>query len=108
MPDTYIICACETDTVTERVLGEDSPGTELSSSIQVVSDSSVGTIRGIYLTRSRVGNTTDHYTFPNVVGDVQMIWAHGPDNSSISFGYHGAGMDPNSNATTHGSYILQL
>jgi len=49
--------------VTERKLADQSPGTELSRSVTVVSTTSAGGLRTVTMTRPFKGATKDHFTF---------------------------------------------
>mmetsp|Transcript_3494 Transcript_3494/g.10810 ORF Transcript_3494/g.10810 Transcript_3494/m.10810 type:complete len:746 (+) Transcript_3494:757-2994(+) len=57
--------------VTERKLEDQSPGTQLSKSVTVVSSSTAGGNRTVVLTRPLKGLTADHYTF-SLEGDLNL------------------------------------
>ena len=69
----------------ERSHGGNGSGTVLSSSGAVTSDVTSGGRRTVIFTRSRVGLTSNYYTFPNTAGSIPVIWANG---NSLSYGYH--------------------
>ena len=69
----------------ERSHGGNGSGTVLSSSGAVTSDVTSGGRRTVVFTRSRVGLTSNYYTFPNTAGSIPVIWANG---NSLSYGYH--------------------
>lgn len=99
MSNTYTISASNTDTVTERLLGDQKTGSVLDTTITVLSDTSNDTVRIVHIQRDRVGSTSEYYTFPTTEGEMDFIWAHDHANPSSSFAYHG------SNSDSHGSYI---
>ncbi|MEC8032568.1 MAG: T9SS type A sorting domain-containing protein [Bacteroidota bacterium] len=70
----------------ERRHGGNNQGTALSSSGAVTSDVTSGGRRTVIFTRSRVGLTSNYYTFPSAAGSISIIWANG---NSLSYGYHG-------------------
>ena len=69
----------------ERSHGGNGSGTVLSSSGAVTSDVTAGGRRTVIFTRSRVGLTSNYYTFPSTAGSIPVIWANG---NSLSYGYH--------------------
>ena len=50
-------------TVSERKLSDQSPGTQLASSLKIVSSSTANGLRTVVATRALKGMTSDHYTF---------------------------------------------
>ena len=69
----------------ERSHGGNGSGASLSSSGAVTSDVTSGGRRTVVFTRSRVGLTSNYYTFPSTAGSIPVIWANG---NSLSYGYH--------------------
>jgi len=67
----YTIIVDGHGTVTERKLGNHAPGTQLGSSVTVVSSTVVGGNRTVTLTRPLEGKTPDHYTF-SLARDVSL------------------------------------
>jgi hypothetical protein len=68
----------------ERKLGQYNGGSVLTSSI-AYSAVTAGSTRTAYIERSRIGASTNHYTFPANGGSIPLIWAKG----GSSFGNHG-------------------
>ena len=63
--------------INERRHGGNNQGTALSNSGAVTSDVTAGGRRTVVFTRSRVGLTSNYYTFPNAAGSISVIYAHG-------------------------------
>lgn len=84
MNGTYIVLVNSNGTMAERKLGQYNGGSVLTSSI-AYSAVTAGTIRTAYIERSRIGASTNHYTFPVSGGSIPLIWAKG----GTSFGNHG-------------------
>ena len=82
--EPYAIIIDGNGEVTERKLDNHGPGNALSNSITIVSSSVHGEIRTLVLRRSVNGSSTDHYTFPTVPGDINMIAAIG-DGKTLSY-----------------------
>lgn len=96
MAGTYAIIVDGSGNVQERQLGNHTAGSVLSSSVSVVSNVVSGSSRTITLTRSRMGATGSHFTFPASSTSFSIIWARGT-NASLS--YHGS---------TRGASIISL
>ena len=71
--------------VTERKLGDHSPGTELSTSVKIVSNTVVDNIRTVIVSRPVKGASKDHYSFQTIPGDLSLISAIG---NSAQLSYH--------------------
>ena len=71
--------------VTERKLGDHSPGTELSTSVKIVSNTVVDNIRTVVVSRPVKGASKDHYSFQTIPGDLPLISAIG---NSVQLSYH--------------------
>ena len=84
MNGTYILLVNSNGTMAERKLGQYNGGSVLTSSI-AYSAVTAGSIRTAYIERSRIGASTNHYTFPANGGSIPLIWAKG----GSSFGNHG-------------------
>jgi len=84
MNGTYILLVNSNGTMAERKLGQYNGGSVLTSSI-AYSAVTAGTSRTAYIERSRIGASTNHYTFPVSGGSIPLIWAKG----GTSFGNHG-------------------
>ncbi len=84
MNGTYILLVNSNGTMAERKLGQYNGGSVLTSSI-AYSAVTAGTTRTAYIERSRIGASTNHYTFPVSGGSIPLIWAKG----GTSFGNHG-------------------
>ena len=84
MNGTYILLVNSNGTMAERKLGQYSGGSVLTPSI-AYSAVTAGSIRTAYIERSRIGASTNHYTFPATGGSIPLIWAKG----GSSFGNHG-------------------
>lgn len=84
MNSTYIVLVNSNGTMAERKLGQYNGGSVLTSSI-AYSAVTAGTTRTAYIERSRIGASTNHYTFPVSGGSIPLIWAKG----GTSFGNHG-------------------
>ena len=89
MENTYAIIASATSSVTEYKLNKSTNGIILPEMIQILNDT-VGEDdddgRTIFIQRDRVGSTNDHYTFPTIPSDIEIIWAFG---ESTIYSYHG-------------------
>ena len=87
MPDTYaMIIADDTDDVVERTLGDNSGGTELTSSIFVINDTTVDDVRTVTFFRFAEASSSAYYDFSDVTsGSIDIIWAVG---SSETFAQH--------------------
>eukprot|EP00939_MAST-03C_sp_MAST-3C-sp1_P001438 g1438.t1 len=91
MPYTLIV---NSTNVVEQKIGtcgseaDHCPGTQLASTVQIVSNTVEGNLRRVVLTRALVGATGDHYSF-NATSDVSipLVMAVG---SSQTFAYHKA------------------
>ena len=83
----YAIIASQTSSVLEYKLINGTDNIELTSMIAINSDMIDDGIRTIEIRRVRVGSG-DHYTFPNSVGSIDIIWAYS-STGSTTFGYHG-------------------
>ena len=81
----YAIIVDGNGQVTERKLGDHSPGTKLSDSIKIVSNTVVDNIRTVIVSRPIKGASKDHYSFQTIPGDLPLISAVG---SSIQLSYH--------------------
>ena len=84
MNGTYILLVNSNGTMAERKLGQYNGGSVLTSSI-AYSAVTAGSTRTAYIERSRIGASTNHYTFPANGGSIPLIWAKG----GSSFGNHG-------------------
>ena len=84
MNGTYILLVNSNGTMAERKLGQYNGGSVLTSSI-AYSAVTAGSTRTAYIERSRIGASTNHYTFPVSGGSIPLIWAKG----GTSFGNHG-------------------
>jgi hypothetical protein len=73
--------------VSERKLVDHGPGSVLTPSVTVASNTVVDGIRTIVLTRAVAGATTDHFTIPSSPGQINLITATGNTNS---IAYHKA------------------
>jgi hypothetical protein len=86
MDNTWAIIVSGDGSVQERKLGHHSPGTELTPSVTVVSNTVTDGVRVVVVSRALLGATADHYTFKSVdTPSIGMINAVG---SSPTFGYH--------------------
>ena len=83
--NAYTIIALGNGDVQERKLGNHSSGTVLSSMVTVHNNSVDSGVRTVELSRDLIGDSSDHYTFSVVEGDLDLIWAVG---SSAGFGFH--------------------
>ena len=82
----YTIIVNGSGEVMERKLADHDPGTQISTSVTVVSNSVVKGVRTIVLNRKMSGLTADHYTFsPAVESSIPFISAVG---SGPAFAYH--------------------
>lgn len=81
----YAIIVDGKGSVSERKLASHAPGTQLASSITVVSSSVVDHVRTVVLTRAVAGATSNHYTIPTAAGEINMITAIG---NSVELAYH--------------------
>ena len=72
--------------VEERKLGDHDPGTVLSSSVRVTSNTVVDGERTVVMTRPFKGKTPDHFTFDASSSEISVITASG---SGPSYAYHG-------------------
>eukprot|EP01060_Flectonema_neradi_P036402 TRINITY_DN698_c1_g2_i1.p1 TRINITY_DN698_c1_g2~~TRINITY_DN698_c1_g2_i1.p1 ORF type:complete len:718 (+),score=175.93 TRINITY_DN698_c1_g2_i1:80-2155(+) len=78
MSDTpYAIIVNGTGDVMERRLANHAPGTQLASSVTILSSSVSGGLRTVILQRKAVGKTSEHFTFPQSASTVNMINAIG-------------------------------
>ena len=71
--------------ISERILANHGPGIVLQGSLTLVSSRVSGKRRIVVLLRSVDGISPNHFTFPKIPGDLNMIAAVG---SSKVFGYH--------------------
>lgn len=87
MNGTYAIIVDGVNGITERKLGNHSQGTLLTG--QVVDNGTTvnSGVRTVSLSRTRLGLTGDHFTFPDTPGEIDLIWAHG-DSEALTF--HGS------------------
>merc|ERR1712180_157878 len=83
----YTIVVDGKGNVEERKLGDHDPGTVLTSSVRIVSNSITDGIRTVVVTRPFQGKTTDHFTFSPSSPSLPMLTASG---STSTFSYHGA------------------
>ena len=82
----YTIIVNGSGEVMERKLADHDPGTQISTSVTIVSNSVVKGVRTIVLNRKMSGLTADHYTFsPAVESSIPFISAVG---SGPAFAYH--------------------
>eukprot|EP00040_Diaphanoeca_grandis_P032470 m.196795 g.196795 ORF g.196795 m.196795 type:complete len:870 (+) comp32636_c0_seq1:40-2649(+) len=81
----YAIIVDGSGGVVERKLIEHGPGSVLAASLTVVSNTVSQGVRTVVMTRAVEGATSDHYTFPKVAGDINMITAVG---STPALAYH--------------------
>jgi len=72
--------------VEERKLGDHDPGTVLSSSIKVTSNTVVNGVRTVVMTREFKGKTSDHFTFESTSSEISIITASG---TGPNYAYHG-------------------
>ena len=93
-------------TVTERVLGQETPGVEINASVSVVSTSVKNGVRTVVVTRGIVGVSTSHHTFVATKLTFPFIAAVG---SSPVFAYHAKKMAdiltlwPSSSSSSNGN-----
>ena len=86
MSDTpYAIIVDGNGHVTERKLVNHGPGTLLAPSLIVISSSVQDNVRTVTLRRNITGATTNHFTFPTIPGDINLIAAIG---STPDLSYH--------------------
>jgi len=83
--EPYTIIVDGNGAVTERKLANHGPGTLLTPSIKVISNSVHGNVRILILNRAVQGSTNDHFSFPTKPGDFNMIAAVG---DSVALAYH--------------------
>jgi len=94
MADSPYTLVVNQDGVTERKIGtcgseaEHCPGIQLPSSVTVLSNSVVGGVRTVVMTRALVGLSKDHYSF-NPFSDETIIFISAV-GSSQTFAYHRA------------------
>lgn len=81
----YAIIVDGTGNVTERKMGNHEAGTQLATSVKVISNTVVNGVRTVVVSRPLVGMTPEHYTFEPSVLAVDFINAIG---STSTFGYH--------------------
>eukprot|EP01084_Bolivina_argentea_P314825 545333_1 len=67
-----------TDTVYEYELAARTRGTELTKTINVLSNTVTDLVRTVVLTRNIAGNGESYYDFPTEPTSIPIIWAHGP------------------------------
>lgn len=87
MPYAIIVEGGATGMVSERRLAKESPGAPLNASVAVVSNTVVGGVRTVVLTRPRKGMTSQHYSFSTTTLGISFINAVG---SSATLSYHKA------------------
>ena len=96
--EPYAVIVDGSGAVKEMKLGDHDPGSQLSSSVRVVSNQVADGLRTISLTRSFMGQTSDHFTFdPSTTSTIPIITASG---TGPDYAYHGP--------TTRGGDILHL
>ena len=83
--EPYAIIVDGDGKVTERKLADHGPGTELSSSLKVVSSSVEDGVRTVIVSRPVTGASKDHFTFPVSPGDLSLISAVG---DTVELAYH--------------------
>ena len=82
----YTIVVDGTGNVTELKLGKHAPGTQLQSSLTLVSNTVANGRRQVVLQRPFAGITSDHYTFDPTVATLPVLAASG---TGPTYGYHG-------------------
>eukprot|EP01084_Bolivina_argentea_P239105 401846_1 len=95
MVNRYSIIVSGTNTVNEhKLMKADSTqsGTILSPQmITINSDTTNQLRRTVSMTRNRVRQNNNYYTFPNTAGDIDIIWAFGTSTSITQHGIAGSG-----------------
>ena len=96
--EPYAVIVDGSGVVKEMKLGDHDPGSQLSPSVHVVSNHVADGLRTISLTRSFMGQTSDHFTFdPSTTSTIPIITASG---TGPDYAYHGP--------TTRGGDSLHL
>ena len=72
--------------VEERKLGDHDPGTLLTASVRVTSNTVVDGERTVVMTREFKGKTPDHFTFDASSSEISVITASG---TGPNYAYHG-------------------
>lgn len=85
MEDTPYTIVVSDKNITERKLSDHAAGTELKSSLKILSDNVSNDRRTVSMSRTLKGITTDHFTFDTRQGTIPFINAIG---NSPSFGSH--------------------
>merc|ERR1719506_3662296 len=83
----YAIVVDGTGKVSERKLGSHAPGSLLASSVTVESNTVIGGVRTVTMSRAVGGATKDHYTIPSSPGEINVITATG---NTPELAYHKA------------------
>lgn len=84
MSGTYTLLSQGTN-ITERKLGNHNAGSALGNSFITNSYTVNAGVGTAIVTRARVGQSADYFTFPDSPGTITVIWARGNSNS---FNYH--------------------
>merc|ERR1712025_223417 len=82
----YTIVVDGSGKTSELKLGDHDPGTPLSASVTVTSNSEADGVRTVVMTREFQGKTQDHFTFDPESSSIPCLFASG---RSSSFSYHG-------------------
>eukprot|EP01084_Bolivina_argentea_P022313 41467_1 len=85
MNSTYaiVVDGSDTGTVYEYVLGNHERGTQLSSMVNIKSNTVLNGERTVILTRNLNGTNNNYYSFPTVPCNIPIIWANGYSSQPI-------------------------
>lgn len=85
MADSPYAIIVSGETITERKLVDHGPGTVLTQSVKIVSNTVVNNMRTVILSRDLTNSDDQYFSFPSNPSSIPFITAVG---NSLTFGYH--------------------